>query len=140
MFPFLPEDFDEAFNHVAPEDQRVPYPTGGEVVQLQGLLPHQPSLRFNLPHLLLPVRVLRDDYSREEPTALVDTLSFETEQQRFSAVWRCSVPIRRRLQEFTALAIGRVDKAWWTAKSLGLDEPGCPGCSQPHPDLMDGPA
>ena len=136
VFPFLPEDFDEVFNQVAPLDQRIAYPKGGEIVQLQGVLPHFDGVRFTLPDLSLPVRVLRDDYNCDEPTVLMDTLYFEVEQKRFSAVWRVAVPVKRRLQEFSLLAIGRVDKTWWAMKSLGLDEPDCFGCGQQHPDLM----
>ncbi len=132
VFPFLPEDFDERFFQSAPVDQRVDYLQGGEEVQLVHMVQGQPQLSFKLPTLNeLQVRVLRKDYSVEIPTVHADTLFFETEAQRFSVVWRTSVPIRRRIQEFNTITIGPVDEQWWRARSLGLDESGCAGCDEP---------
>lgn len=127
--PFLPEDFDEQYHQSAPEDQQIPYPKGGEPVILRHLMAGRPDVRFALPRLdTMQVRILRTDYSTEQPPVMVDTLFFEPDKARFSAVWRTSVPIRRRLQEFSTLAIGPVDLAWWRAHSLGLDGSGCAGC------------
>lgn len=133
VFPLLPLDFDEQFHQCAPLDQQMSYPQGGEAVRLIHLVPGRPDVSFKLPNLPLPVRVLRNDYTRETPEPVVDTLFFEPEQRRFNVVWRATVPIHRRIQEFMAVAIGPVDKAWWTAKSLGLDEVGCPGCQADTP-------
>lgn len=130
VFPFLPEDFDERFFQCAPEDQRVPYLQGGEVVQLTNMLQGQPELSFRLPALnALQVRVLRRDYGIETPGVHADTLIFETEARRFSVVWRASVAIRRRIQEFNTVAVGPVDEQWWRARSLGLEKSGCFGCA-----------
>ncbi len=125
--PFLPEDFDERYYQCAPPDQQIDYPQGGEEVELIHLLADQPGLRFRLPDLRNTVRVLRTDYSVENLPAVVDTLFFETEAARFSAVWRTSTPIRRRIQEFDTIAVGPVDPGWWQAKTLGI-EGGCAGC------------
>lgn len=128
VFPFLPEDFDDRFNQCAPVDQQLDYPLGGEPVRLVNLLEGVPDLQFQLPPLAgLSVQVLRTDYSTEALGSVVDTLYFETEAQRFSAVWRASTPIRRRIQEFDLIAVGPVDPAWWNAKILGLDA-SCSGC------------
>jgi hypothetical protein len=136
--PFLPEDFDERFYQCAPPDQQMPYPRGGESVVLMHLRPERPNVVFTLPPLdRVAIRVLRTDYSTETLTAVVDTLFFETEAQRFTAVWRASTPIRRRVQEFDTLAIGPVDPAWWRARSLGLEqEGGCAGCGDGPPDAV----
>lgn len=129
VFPFLPEDFNDLFHQSAPEDQRIPYPVGGEEVALTHMQEGQPHLRFTLPPLdQLQIRVLRKDYGIEQPRAQVDTLFFETEARRMTAVWRASVPIRRRIQEFDTIAIGPVDEAWWRARSLGLEDAHCAGC------------
>lgn len=140
--PFLPEDFDERFHQIAPPDQQVPYPSGGDLVVLQGLLPEHARLSFKLPALqALPVRVLRTDYSVETREAPVDTLFFETEAHRWSAVWRASVPLRRRIQEVDSIAVGSVAGTWWRNRRLGLEqEGGCPGCDDaPAPDLVHDP-
>lgn len=127
--PFLPEDFDEQYHQCASEDQQMPYPKGGEEVVLRNMMAGREEVRFKLPRLdLLKVRILRKDYSTESPEAVVDTLYFEPEEARFSAVWRASVPIQRRIQEFDTIAIGPIDLGWWHDKILGLDGSGCKSC------------
>lgn len=127
VFPFLPEDFDEQFHQCAPQDQQMAYPGGGEAVVLLNMMPGRPDVRFKLPTLdKLKVRILRDDYSSEEPRAVADTLYFEPDQQRFSVVWRASVPIKKRIQEFDTIAVGSVSAQWWQQKSMGME--GCAGC------------
>ncbi|ALF89664.1 MULTISPECIES: DUF2169 family type VI secretion system accessory protein [Ralstonia solanacearum species complex] len=131
VFPFLPEDFDERFHQCAPEDQQMDYPKGGEPVTLRNLMANRDYVQFSLPALdTVQFRVLRKDYSTEMPEPVVDTLYFEPDAGRFSAVWRASVPIRRRLHEFDTVAIGPIDPAWWEAKQTG-QAGGCEGCSEP---------
>lgn len=142
IFPFLPEDFDEQFHQCAPMDQQMPYPQGGEEVVLFNMLPGGGERRFRLPVLnRLQVRVLRKDYSVDEPTALADTLYFDLnhpEGPRFSVVWRTSLPIRRRIQEFDTIAVGPVNAQWWQDKVLGINSGGCSGCSKsPEPDEVN---
>jgi hypothetical protein len=127
--PFLPEDFDEQYHQCAPQDQQMAYPTGGEEVILRNMMAGRDYVRFKLPKLdQLQVRILRKDYTVATPTAVVDTLYFEPEKERFSAVWRVSVPIQRRIQEFSTVAIGPIDVDWWHNKIMGLDGQGCAGC------------
>ena len=134
VFPFLPEDFDERFHQCAPEDQQMDYPKGGEPVTLRNRMAERDYVQFNLPAFdTMQFRVLRKDYSTEMPQPVVDTLYFEPDEGRFSAVWRASVPIRRRLQEFSTVAIGPVDPAWWEAVQSGRDGE-CQGCSEPETD------
>lgn len=136
--PFLPEDFDERFHQIAPPDQQMPYPEGTLPVVLENLMAGRPRVSFTTPNLqALRVMVLRTDYSVEEVHAPVDTLFFETEAGRFSAVWRASIALRRRLQEIDTVAVGQVDAAWWRARSLGLEqEGGCEGCGDGLPAPM----
>lgn len=133
VFPFLPDDFDERFYQCAPLDQQIPYPRGGEQVLLWNLMAKRPLVEFNLPRLdHLRLRILRSDYSIEEPQMVVDTLYFEPDEERFSAVWRCSVPIRRKIQEFTTLAFGHVNSQWWEDKTTGVAD--CINCSNDDAD------
>lgn len=129
--PFLPEDFDDRFNQVVPEDQQMPYPKGGEKVQLVNLVRSQPAVAFRLPPLdRVKLHVLRTDYSTEVIEAHADTLFFETEAKRFSVTWRASTPVRRRIQEFDVIAIGAVNADWWQETALGgANSLGCKGCS-----------
>jgi len=127
VFPLLPEDFDEDYNQVAPVDQRIAYPRGGDQVLLRGLLAGTPELRFALPKLDRRLRVLRRDMTIEVPKLNVDTLYFETSALRFSAVWRAQLPIGKHINEFDSLAIGDSDPAHWPRAKVG-SVGGCGGC------------
>ncbi|MCU7816509.1 MAG: DUF2169 domain-containing protein [Candidatus Thiodiazotropha sp. (ex Rostrolucina anterorostrata)] len=130
VFPLLPKDFDEQFHQCAPQDQQMDYPKGGEPVTLRHMMAGRDDVRFRLPVLdAVKFRVLRTDYTSEMPTPVVDTLYFEPDEERFSAVWRASVPIKRRIQEFDTIAIGPVDPDWWEALKRG-EVGGCLGCSE----------
>ena len=130
VFPLLPKDFDERFHQCAPQDQQMDYPKGGEQVTLRYMMADRDDVRFRLPALNnVKFRILRTDYSSEMPTPVVDTLYFEPDEARFSAVWRASVPIKRRIQEFDTIAIGPVDPHWWEMIQQGASG-GCQGCSQ----------
>jgi hypothetical protein len=134
VFPFLPDDFDERFNQCAPKDQQMPYPVGGEAVTFINMMAGRPDVRFKLPKLdNVKVRVLRKDYSYEEPEAVVDTLYFEPDEERFSVVWRASVPIRRRIQEFDTIAVGPVNASWWQQKLSGAE--GCSSCGAQEAEI-----
>ncbi|MDQ1918743.1 DUF2169 family type VI secretion system accessory protein [Massilia pseudoviolaceinigra] len=129
IFPLLPEDYDERYNQCAPESQQMDYPRGGEQVVLRNMMKGRSDVRFLLPPLnQQTVKILRTDFSNETLTAIVDTLYFEPDENRFSVVWRVSTPIRRRIQEFSTLAIGPVSASWWESKVLGRDGAGCRGC------------
>lgn len=129
VFPFLPEDFDDKFNQCAPADQQMAYPKGGENVILRNMMAGRSDVRFTLPRLdTTRVRVLRRDYTTAEPSAPPDTLYFELDQQRFSVVWRASVPLRRDVQELATIAVGPVSAQWWQQKTLGIE--GCAGCGE----------
>jgi len=131
--PFLPADFDERFHQCAPEDQQMDYPQGGENIVLKHMMPSRPDVRFALPRLdHMKIRVMRTDYSTEEPRVLADTLYFEPDDERFSVVWRSSMPIRRRIQEFETVAVGPINSQWWSAKTSG-GQGGCAGCGPDVP-------
>jgi hypothetical protein len=136
VFPLLPADFDERFHQCASVDQQVVFPSGAEPVRLLNMVKGQPDLKFNLPRMPMQVSVLRKDYSSAAPIAVVDTLFFETEKSRFSAVWRASLPLKRRLQEIDSVAIGPVNPAWWQAKLAGRDGD-CIGCEPSASSAME---
>lgn len=147
--PFLPTDFDERFFQSAPPDQQIPFPTGGEEVTLINMMPKRPEVFFRLPRLdNMPVKVLRRDYSTAAPPAHVDTLFFEPDTDRFSVVWRATLPLGMRgIREISRVALGPVCQKWWDAVSLGAS--GCQGCSERRaqaeapegcPDSPDSPA
>lgn len=127
VFPFLPDDFDEHFHLCAPEDQQIDYPRGGEEVVLLNLLKDRPEARFRLPRFdRLPMRVLRRDYRIEALRPVVDTLYFEPEERRFSAVWRASSPLRRGIHEIEAVAFSV--PAQERLEQMARGQSGCVGC------------
>jgi hypothetical protein len=125
QFPLLPADFDEAFHQVAPPDQRIDYPRGGESITLSGLLPSVATVNFALPPLTLHAHIVRVDDSTCSEAMRVDTLMFETEEGMFSAVWRASLPIRRRIQEFRLVTVTPLNEQMWLAQ---LAKGACTGC------------
>lgn len=137
VFPFLPEDFDDQFHQCAPADQQIAYPTGNEQVILRNMMAGRPDVRFKLPKLNnVQVRMTRSDFSTEAAIAVADTLYFEPDEERFSVVWRTSFPVKRRLQEFTALAVGPVSAQLWQERMRGTE--GCPGCGPAAADIHSG--
>ncbi|EGO6624945.1 DUF2169 domain-containing protein [Escherichia coli] len=128
--PFLPEDFDERYFQSAPPDQQTAYPQGGEKVMLINMHKERSVIEFQLPHInQMPVRILTMDYEAHELMPVVDTLYFEPDEERFSVVWRTSIPLKRRIQEIHTVAIGPVGKTWWQQRAAGGGET-CGGCGE----------
>lgn len=147
IFPFLPEDFDVRFHQAAPIDQQIDYPKGGEDVMLWNLMRNQPEMRFKLPRLdKVPIRILMRNFVVEEPVAVVDTLFFEPDQARLTAVWRASMPLiassnpatRRQLPDVSTIVIAGVCKNWWEAKMVGAE--GCMNCAKQRSTLETAPS
>lgn len=138
--PFLPPDFDVRFLHCVPEDQRIPYPAGGEEVVLLHMMPGRPEVRFRLPRLdTIPVRVLHRDYRVSVPVAHVDTLTFEPDEARFSVIWRAMVPLGLRgAREVRLVAVGQVCDRWWEGIRRGGT--GCVGCGEHEVVFADSPS
>ena len=127
----MPDDFDERFYQSAPEDQQIDYPQGGEEVVLLNLMPQHAHMRFVLPRLnKMPVRVLMSDFTVAQPEAVADTLFLEPDLARLTAVWRASVPIKRRIQDVKTIAIAGICKSWWEAKIVGHNA--CANCTKQH--------
>ena len=117
-FPFLPADFDPRYYQAAPSDQQMPFPQGGEPVTVLNLSPHG-RLDFRLPRVEVPVVFFRKRGERQETVAVIDTLLFEPDANRFSMTWRASLPLKRDLFEIAQVLVGRMSRAWWRARELG---------------------
>lgn len=128
-FPFLPLDFDDRYYQMAPPDQQMEYPKGGEEVVLVNLLKGIPHLGFSLPMLhRMPIRILTKNRRTQLVMPVVDTLHFETELMRFSAIWRARIPLQRHVQEIDTVAVGNIDPNWWRNKAYG--DSSCIGCNK----------
>ena len=117
-FPFLPPDFDPHYYQAAPPDQWIPYPQGGEQVQLLHLT-LDPLPPFELPDLTLPVELTSDRYVRTERNATADTLLFEPDASRFTVVWRLSQPLQRNIRDYPQAIVGRMPRGWYRARARG---------------------
>jgi hypothetical protein len=113
-FPDLPEDFDLRFFQCTASDQWIDPPRGGEEVGFLNLMPVPPNagtaydgiLRFQLPDLQLPISCMTRSGGRQDLPVMLDTLIFEPDEQRFSAVWRTHVRLGRDQTALTEIEIG----------------------------------
>jgi hypothetical protein len=117
-FPFLPDDFNEAYFQSAPLDQQMPYPKGGESVILMNLSARG-RLDFKLPTIDVPVVFFKkkgDDYKTK---AVIDTIIFEPDYNLFTMTWRANIELRKNIFEVPQILVGQKTKAWWRARIMG---------------------
>ncbi|MEB3047423.1 DUF2169 family type VI secretion system accessory protein [Rhizobium mulingense] len=105
IFPFLPSDFDERYFQMAPPDQQISYPEGGEQVILINLTPEGKTW-FSLPDTALPMTIFRDNEIVLDKIIRPDTLLFDIESRRLSMVWRTEARIRKVITEFEEAWVG----------------------------------
>ena len=112
VFPFLPKDFDERYYQAAPEEQQLPPPAAPLEVSLEGLTPDG-TRRFLLPHFEAPICVFPKTGGREDHAAVLDTIVFEPDHDRFTMAWRLTRPLRRSMFEISQVLVGRKGRDWW---------------------------
>ncbi|PRP96567.1 hypothetical protein ENSA5_36430 [Enhygromyxa salina] len=113
--PFWPDDFDYRYFQCAPPDQQVPYPVGGEPVELIGLTPAG-SLRMRLPKLELPVLFVPHVGAPEEVRAKVDTIVLEPDAGRMTLTWRVTKTLAREVFELANTVVGGRGERWMRAQ------------------------
>jgi len=116
--PYLPDDFDTRFYQCAPPDQQIPYLAGGEPVELINLHPAGP-LRFRLPHIAVPMAVIRRNGERQSLAPVIDTLTLLPDAGTFTLVWRASIPLRFGTKEIATLLVGQPTPGWERARMMG---------------------
>jgi hypothetical protein len=105
--PYLPDDFDPRFFQSAcPELAFDRYLQAGEHVQVVGALPDGP-IAFTVPESHLSVAVTIEG-SVHRPTANLETLSIEPDENRACFTWRASVPCDRRALKVQTIVVSRV--------------------------------
>lgn len=115
VFPFLPKDFDERYYQAAPADQQIAHATGPIEVAMRHLTPD--GLRhFVLPHFDAPVHVFPKKGEREDYSAVLDTIVFEPDHERFTMTWRVNRPLRRNLFEIAQVLVGKKGRDWWAQR------------------------
>jgi hypothetical protein len=118
VFPFLPKDFDPAYFNCAPPEQQLDAVRGGEKVILVNLT-EDGRRELEFPAVEVPVVFVRRRGERVDAQATPDTVLFEPDTERFSIVWRASLPLERDIFEVPEVVIGRFSSAWNRARSLG---------------------
>lgn len=111
-FPFLPQDFDEAYYQSAPADQQFDGPVGGQEVALVNLTADG-QRSFIIPVFEAPVHVFPRKGEREDLRATLDTLVLEPDRERMTMTWRVARPLRKNLFEIAQVLVGRKGKEWW---------------------------
>jgi hypothetical protein len=109
VFPFLPKDFSDRYHQSAPDDQQIPYPTGGEDVALLNLSP-EGLQTFQLPRAEASITVAPRHRDRHQIPMTLDTITFQPSEKRFSLCWRATCPLRRSIFEIDEVVVGAVSQ------------------------------
>lgn len=118
VFPFLPTDFDERYFQMAPSDQQIEFPRGGEDVVIVNLTPSGRE-SFRLPATPLAITLFKGNDGAFEKTILPDTVLFDMENRRFSLVWRVSQRIHRTILDFSECWVGSPTRGMLRARAAG---------------------
>ncbi|MFP2962242.1 DUF2169 domain-containing protein [Myxococcus sp. 1LA] len=103
--PFLPEDFDVRFFHVASADLIAPtHLKGGEPVRLVHLLP-EGECRFSLP-LCVPDIQAHIASQVETPRPHLETVLIEPEERRVWMLWRATAPCDKKVLQVRRVTVG----------------------------------
>lgn len=109
--PFLPEDFDLLYFQAAPQDQQIMFPQGGEQITLTNLT-LQGKTRFLLPIISMPVIFVPHKGQDIIQKAVIDTLHFEPELNRFSMVWRTALVLDKSFFDIKQMIVGEMPASW----------------------------
>jgi hypothetical protein len=112
VFPFLPKDFDERYYQAAPQDQQLPFPREPLEVVMQGFFADGPR-QFVLPYFEAPVVVFPKRGEKEDYTAALDTIVFDTDAETVTMSWRVARPLKKSMHELAQVLVGRKGKDWW---------------------------
>ncbi|WP_292505108.1 DUF2169 domain-containing protein, partial [Mesorhizobium sp.] len=120
VFPFLPQDFDERYFQMAPPDQQIDHPRGGEEVVLVNLTP-EGRVSFRLPSTALPMTLFKGGEKSLEESVHPDTVLLDPENSRFSLVWRVSQRIHKTILDFSECWVGPPTESMLRARATGRD-------------------
>ena len=102
--PLLPLDFDDRYFQAAAPDQQIPYPTGGEPVEVVNLSP-EGRLSGEIPRLQIVVTFERKSGRITQRIANLDTVLLLPEERRMCLTWRTRITAERDLFEFARAVI-----------------------------------
>ncbi|TPO11126.1 DUF2169 domain-containing protein [Mesorhizobium sp. B1-1-5] len=118
VFPFLPQDFDERYFQMAPPDQQIDPPRGGEEVVLVNMT-QEGRVSFRLPPTSLPMCLFKGRRTAVEADLSPDAILLDPEARRFSMVWRSAQRIQTSLLDFSECWLGPPTRGMLLARDRG---------------------
>lgn len=102
--PLLPMDFDARYFQASAPDQQIPYPAGGEPVELVNLSP-EGRLSGQIPRTQIVVTFERKSGRITQRIANLDTVLFLPDDRVMCLTWRTRITAERDLHEFARAII-----------------------------------
>ncbi|EYD77438.1 hypothetical protein Rumeso_00987 [Rubellimicrobium mesophilum DSM 19309] len=102
--PFLPEDFDYRYFQTTAEDQQIPYPQGGEPIEIVNLSPSG-RIATQLPTMEVVVVFERKSGRITQRVANLDTVAFFPEQGLLTMAYRTRITAERDIFEFARITV-----------------------------------
>jgi hypothetical protein len=114
--PLWPLDFDTRYFQAAPPDQMMPFPRGGEAVELVNLVPVALNQGARLSTKLPANRVAIAFFSWRDEAALLDanldTIVFLPERNRFTCTWRVAKAMTRDIFDLQEIVVGERESSF----------------------------
>jgi hypothetical protein len=102
--PFLPDDFDSRYFQAAAPDQQIPYPRGGERIEIVNLC-QDGRISTTLPELQIKVTFERRSRRFAQKLAPLDTLLLLPEERRLCMTFRCHLVAERDMFEVKEIIV-----------------------------------
>ena len=125
--PLMPDDFDEAHNNGAPQDQQIPgYLRVGDLILLQHLQRQHPTIGLRIPGLYLKARYHREKETRpfllQIDTLVIDLRADAPEDWSVEIGWRARQPALPGLERVSLGLIAAESLLKFTAPHSAEDE------------------
>ena len=104
--PFPPKDFDDRYHQATAPDQQIPFPKGGEPVELLNFTA-EGRLRMSLPRDKVVVTFQRKHGPVTQKVANLDTVLVLTETRKLCLTWRTSYVANRDIHELGEIIVRR---------------------------------
>jgi len=104
--PFLPDDFDDRYHQAAPPDQQIPFPLGGEPIELVHLTA-EGRLRMTLPRERVVITFRRRAGPVSQKIPNLDTVLFLTATRKLCLTWRTRFVTSRDIHELEGILVRR---------------------------------
>ena len=117
QWPFPPLDMQDAYHMAAPRDQQSDALRAGMEVTLLNLVPGGGRLRFALPRITAPVRLIRDT-SVEEARFQWDTVIVEPDRMRVTVKARMPFVTRRGLPKLREVLFGHLSPVFVRSRAV----------------------